>query len=195
MTEPISNEGYYDYLKKRSTLGLLYRKYYLYPKLEREVSGLALDVGCGIGDFLKFRPNTVGVDINPKLVEYCRQQGLNAELMHPDALPFAANHFDSAVLDNVLEHVANPAPLLSEIWRVLKPNGRLLVGVPGSAGYKSDLDHKVFYDKPKLVETLCIANFALSASFYSPLESQLLSTTMRQYCLYATFSRAETAGI
>jgi SAM-dependent methyltransferase len=189
MNEFTSNENYYDYLTKRSALGLMYRKYYLYPKLNRELSGLTLDVGCGIGDFLQFRHNTIGVDINPKLVDYCRKQGLNAELMHPDALPFKANQFDSVVLDNVIEHIAKPAPLLLEIWRVLKPQGRLLIGVPGSAGYATDPDHKVFFSEQALRQLMQDNGWRAHSVFGMPWRSSWLDANARQYCIYGLFQK------
>jgi SAM-dependent methyltransferase len=187
MTTNPSDEEYFRYLTQRSTLGFLYRKYYLYPRLSRQISGLTLDIGCGIGDFLKFRPNTIGVDVNPKLVQYCQSRQLDVRLMSPDSLPFENSSFDSVVLDNVLEHIANPKEILAEIARVLKPRGKLLVGVPGIAGYNSDPDHKVFYDKSKLVDTCEASQLVFASNFYAPIESSSLSESMSQYCLYATF--------
>ncbi len=137
-------EQYYRYLRQRSRLGLFYRRFWLYPHLNRHLSGHALDVGCGIGDFLSYRKGTVGVDINPSTVEWCRSHGLDAQLMATDVLHFDDNIFDSAVLDNVLEHLSAPMPLLREIHRVLRPDGTLVVGVPGKRGYATDPDHKIF---------------------------------------------------
>lgn len=41
-----------------------------------------------------------------------------------------ANKYDWVILDQVLEHVENPFQAILEIWRVLKPGGRLLLLVP-----------------------------------------------------------------
>lgn len=186
MTAP---DNYYEYLKGRSRLGLWYRRHWLYPRLCRHVKGQALDVGCGIGDFLRHRPGTVGVDINPATVEWCRQQGLDARLMEPDRLPFEDAAFDSAVLDNVLEHLEAPGPLLAEIRRVLRPGGVLVVGVPGRRGYASDPDHKVFYDAPALVAALARGSYAVQRLFATPVRSAWLDARMRQYCVYGVFRR------
>ena len=183
------HEAYFAYLKRRSRLALLYRRSFLYPRLCRHLKGEALDVGCGMGDMLAFRPRTVGVDVNPHAVAFCRQRGLNAVSMEPDRLPFDAARCDSATLDNVLEHLDEPRPLLSEIYRVLKPGGVLVVGVPGRRGYDWDADHKVFYDEAALRSTLQGAGFSTRSVFHVPWHSEVLSSRLRQYCLYASFDR------
>ena len=184
-----ANEQYYEYLKSRSRFGLWYRRYWLFPKLCRYIRGRALDVGCGIGDFLCYRPGTIGVDVNPLTVEWCRQQGLDAQLMSSNRLPFESASFDSVILDNVLEHLSMPTPLLHEIHRVLHPRGILLVGVPGLRGYASDPDHKVYYDSDLLVSTMADARFSLKRLFNTPFRASWLDSRMRQYCVYGIFQR------
>ena len=178
---------YFAYLAGRSRLGLIYRNHFLYPRLARHLDGDVLDVGCGIGDLLRFRPGTVGVDINPATVAFCQRDGLDVRLMQPDELPFAAAAFDRVVLDNVLEHLEAPAPLLTEITRVLRPGGRLIIGVPGIKGYAGDPDHKTFYDERRLVETLAHAGFRARTLFCTPARSRLLDRELRIYCLYGVF--------
>jgi SAM-dependent methyltransferase len=186
MTAP---EKYFEYLKGRSHLGWLYRRYWLYPKLCRYLDGKTIDVGCGIGDFVNYRNETVGVDINPATVEWCCQNELDVHLMSPNTLPFQDVSFDSAILDNVLEHLAEPAELLKEIRRVLRPHSSLVVGVPGQRGYATDSDHKVFYDEDKLVSILASAGFRLQNLFHMPFKSAWLDVRVRQYCLYGVFER------
>lgn len=180
---------YFDYLRRRSRLAWLYRKYWLYPRLCRQLGGRVLDIGCGIGDLLSFRANTVGTDINPRAVAWCREQGHQAELMLPDVLPFQAGEFDAAVIDNVLEHIEDPKPLLAEVRRIVRPGGSVLIGVPGRRGYASDPDHKVFYDAPVLVATLAAAGFGLRRLLHMPFKSAWLDVRMRQYCVYGVFRR------
>jgi SAM-dependent methyltransferase len=184
-----SREQYFYYLRGRSRLGLWYRRLWLYPRLCRYLEGEALDVGCGIGDFLNYRPHTTGVDINPASVEWCNQQGLDARIMSPDNLPFEDCTFDSAILDNVLEHLDEPQALLGEIYRVMRPKGTLVVGVPGRRGYASDPDHKIFYDEASLISTLTKASFGLQKILDMPLRSNWLTVRMSQHCVYGVFRR------
>lgn len=188
--QPDANDRYFNYLQGRTRLGALYRRWLLYPRLSRRMSGRTLDIGCGIGDMLAYRDGTIGVDINPRTVAYCRTLGLPAEVMEADRLPFETATFDCALLDNVLEHIVDPSPLLSEACRVLVPSGRLLVGIPGRRGWDSDPDHKVYYSASSLTETVCAAGFELIEVFHTPLiRSTWLEQRLRQYCVFGLFSR------
>ena len=46
------------------------------------------------------------------------------------ALPFADSSFDLVFHDGVIEHFADPHQFLKENWRVMRPGGMLVVGVP-----------------------------------------------------------------
>jgi SAM-dependent methyltransferase len=45
-------------------------------------------------------------------------------------LPFDAAAFDTVLLSDVLEHIAEPDQLIGEIARILRPGGALILGVP-----------------------------------------------------------------
>ncbi len=184
----ITDNNYFEYLKKRTSLGLIYRKYFLYPRLDLRLKGRTLDVGCGIGDMLKFRKNSIGVDINQKNVEYGKSIGLDVVSMEKDILPFGNNTFISILLDNVLEHISEPEALLNEMYRVLAPGGRILVGVPGVKGWNSDVTHTVFYDENSLAKLFSSKGFSTIETFYSFFfKSDWLSKIIRQYCVYMLF--------
>ncbi|MDD3288031.1 MAG: methyltransferase domain-containing protein [Alphaproteobacteria bacterium] len=183
------DDSYFEYLRRRSVTGLIYRKGWLYPRLCRYLDGKVLDIGCGLGDMLSYRSGTVGVDINRKTVEWCQRQGLDAHLMSKDVLPFSDGGFDGVIMDNVLEHLEDPSALLKDVARVLVPGGKLLVGVPGSRGFASDPDHKVFYDKDKLLHLMKESGFSKHKIFYMPLHLEWLDNHMRQYCLYGVFRK------
>ena len=184
-----SYEEYFSYLQQRSSLGYLYRSYRLYPRINSYLCGNVLDIGCGIGDFLKYRAETVGVDVNPETVKYCQQQKLDARVMEIDQLPFESSVFDGVMMDNVLEHIEEPEPILKEVRRVLVEGGKFVVGVPGSKGYASDPDHKIFYSKEKLIITLSKAGFVEVGIVGMPLDFDWLDDKISQYCLYGVFRK------
>lgn len=175
---------------RRSFLGHLYRRYVLYPRLNLHLKGRVLDVGCGIGDMLSYRQNTLGLDVNPLNVDFCQKRQLEAYVMKPDVIPFKDETFDSVLLDNVLEHIEKPSLLFKEMRRVLKSDGILLIGVPGIKGYQSDDDHKVFYDEKKLQALALKNNFNINHFFYTPIiKSTFLNKHLRQYCIYTQWSK------
>jgi SAM-dependent methyltransferase len=182
---------YFEYLKTRGTLALLYRRGWLYPRLNAQLSGKVLDIGCGIGDMLKARRGAVGVDVNPRLVDYCRRQGLDAHLMSADRLPFESATFEGVVLDNVLEHISDPRPLLTESRRVLAKGGRMVIGVPGSFGFTLDADHKQFYSESQLHQRMCDVGFAVVRTLYSPFKSRTLDSKLAWYAVYGVYEKRD----
>ena len=113
--------------------------------------------------------------------------------MMPDLLPFEETSFESVLLDNVLEHISEPTPLLAEIRRVLKPQGVVLIGVPGVRGQTSDPDHKNFYDEEALTLKAKNNGFKVIKFFHMPLgRSLFLSRHLRQYCIYSVWQSVST---
>jgi SAM-dependent methyltransferase len=184
------NENYFAHLNSRSNLGFLYRRFFLYPRINRYLHGRVLDVGCGLGQFIAYRQNTTGADVNPLCVNYCRTRNLPAKLIGFSRWEFADQEFDGVVIDNVLEHIDNPSFTLDEISRVLSLDGTLIVGVPGHKGYLHDADHKVFYDKNSLNLLLTQHGFVETKCFYAPWESVFLDVNLKQYCLYVVYKKA-----
>ena len=178
-----SQEEYYNHLNITSWKGRSYRRFFLYPLLNYKLKGKTLDVGCGIGSFLKSRKNSVGVDINPFNIEFCKSIGLEAYKIK-DKFPFSDEEFDSIIFDNVLEHIEDPSFTFKEIYRVLKKDGRLIIGVPTISGYNSQADHRVFYDKKKLKTVTESHGFTLNKFFYTPFKSKYLENNMNAHCLF-----------
>lgn len=181
-------EKYHQYLLQRSFAGKVYRSFYLYPLLSLHLKGRTLDIGCGIGDFCRFRKDVIGVDINPINIQYCQMRGIKSYQIKTDGvLPFEDNSFDSIILDNVMEHIEDPSSLLKSVYRVLRPGGTLLLGVPGEKGYKSDDDHVIFYDEDLLQKTVESHSFVMDKYFYTPLFAKKYGKSIRQHCLYMLF--------
>ena len=94
-----------------------------------KLSGRLLDVGCGSKPYRSFFTVDayIGLDID---CETSRQRGIADQFYDGNAFPFPDNSFDSALCNQVLEHVFNPDEFLGEIARVLKPGGKLLLTGP-----------------------------------------------------------------
>jgi ArsR family transcriptional regulator len=106
--------------------------------LARARPGRLLDVGCGPGFLLtkaladpRF-PRVTGVDFSNSMLTLLRarhENGHKLDLRLADArkLPFRDAHFDSAVSDMVLHHLAEPWNGLAEMARVTAPGGRVVL--------------------------------------------------------------------
>ena len=102
-------------------------------------SNIILDYGCGRGSnslkYCKYGARKVyGIDISPvyisNAIELMRQAGVDKDLfdfrvMDAHDLEFEENTFDLVLGSGILHHL-NPDIALKEIYRVLKPNGRVL---------------------------------------------------------------------
>ncbi|MCL6533894.1 MAG: class I SAM-dependent methyltransferase [Armatimonadetes bacterium] len=76
----------------------------------------------------------VGFDIALK-PELHQQRGTNWLLLNADVLqlPFENCFFDAVLYYHVIEHVPNPAQSISELARVMRPEGGMFIGTPNRA--------------------------------------------------------------
>jgi len=96
--------------------------------------GRLLDVGCGIGGLLEIAREegwqALGVDVDPAVVAYACQRGLDARVGRLPELGLAPRSFDLVTLWNVIDFVPEPIGVLGEIFRLLVPGGRVFVRTP-----------------------------------------------------------------
>lgn len=93
-----------------------------------------LDVGCGDGFHLSLlkehgQPGwqLVGVDSDTHAIEAAKRRGLDAREGFLEEQRFAPGSFDAALLIMTIEHLADPAAMLQQIARLLKPGGKVIV--------------------------------------------------------------------
>ncbi len=98
--------------------------------LALQCKGHLLDIGCGRKPYKSlFQVDSyLGLDIeNPG---HSHEQEDIDVFYDGQRFPFEDSSFDSALCNQVLEHVFNPEEFVAEIHRVLKPGGKLLLTVP-----------------------------------------------------------------
>jgi SAM-dependent methyltransferase len=99
---------------------------------ELDLRAPLLDLGTGVGSHLGMlsqRGFAVGVDISLSAVRHARASGVVA-VADGAHLPFADDSFAGAVCSEVLEHVADPSPVLGELARVLRRGAIAVVTTP-----------------------------------------------------------------
>jgi phosphatidylethanolamine/phosphatidyl-N-methylethanolamine N-methyltransferase len=101
-------------------------------------SGTVLEVGVGTGLALRYYKrelSVTGIDFSEEMLEKARNKVQNQSLdqvkelrqMDARALDFPDNHFDTVAAMHVLSVVPDPEKVMSEIARVCKPGGRVVI--------------------------------------------------------------------
>jgi arsenite methyltransferase len=100
-----------------------------------------LDIGCGAGtdtlvaaQMVAPAGRVIGIDMTPEMLSRARAASAEMEAGNVDfvegvieSLPFAARSFDIAISNGVIDLIADKDAVFSEIYRVLRPGGRLQI--------------------------------------------------------------------
>lgn len=138
-----------------------------------------LDLGCGDGNHLEYlqnyAANIFGSDYNLVRLVRSRARNSSATLFLADILDYPArdNFFDIIFFHHVIEHIPQDGDALKAIYRILKPNGLLILGTPNEGvwwwqlAYKlqpeslQTTDHVHFYTSTSLSERISKAGFQI----------------------------------
>jgi SAM-dependent methyltransferase len=115
---PIWLQRYWQRTRHRIVLGFL------------EDRKSILDIGCGSSRIIQDMPDAVGLDILEHKLRWLKSRHRLLVRASCDRLPFRAKSFDTVINSEVIEHVHDSPEIWSEMWRVLRPGGILVVGTP-----------------------------------------------------------------
>jgi demethylmenaquinone methyltransferase/2-methoxy-6-polyprenyl-1,4-benzoquinol methylase len=177
-----SISGKYDFLNHFLSLGIDIRWRKKAVKMLAEGNPkIILDVATGTGDFaietLKLSPTQViGVDISPGMLEVGRQkmkdrgydQIIDLQLADSENLPFEENKFDAVIVAFGVRNFENLERGLSEMKRVLRPGGKMIV---------------LEFSKPRMFPFKQLYNFYFK--FILPKIGRLISRDKAAYTLFA----------
>lgn len=96
--------------------------------------GKVLDVGCGVGQVVQrlidAGHEAHGVEVSEPNIAKAKQVSDRCRLYDGRNLPFDDATFDCVGALNVLEHVEEPEAFITELVRVVKPGGRIVLSSP-----------------------------------------------------------------
>lgn len=104
-------------------------------------------------------------------------------LVFDEELPLPDSSVDRLLLVHALEFAENPRETLMELWRVLAPNGRLVIVVPNRRGVWARIEHTPFgngrpFSRGQLIKLLRETNFTMTSeteALFFPPSRRLLS--------------------
>ena len=117
--------------------------------------GKGLEIGVGTGRFAVPLGITTGIDPSENMLGIAKARGINARLGFGEHLPFKNTVFDYVVIVITLCFVQNPEKVLKESGRVLKKNGKIIIGFIDKNSFLGK-----FYQKKKSI-------FYKQANFFS----------------------------
>jgi ubiquinone/menaquinone biosynthesis C-methylase UbiE len=129
---------------------------------------VVLDMPCGYGEFISFIAcrKKLAVDINPDSVKFLPK---DVKFFKSSAVktPLKASSVDVVFISNFFEHITREqtTAVISELWRILRPGGRVMVLQPNirfcARDYWMFFDHITPVDDRALTEAFALYGFGL----------------------------------
>ena len=111
--------------------------------------GKILDIGCGNGwtlnEYKQKGWEVAGVEPSETAAKIGNKAGLNIHSGNLLSANYDDNRFDYIRSNHSFEHIPNPNEVLSEVFRILKSDGKLFIGVPNINGINSKLFKAYWY--------------------------------------------------
>jgi ubiquinone/menaquinone biosynthesis C-methylase UbiE len=120
-------------------------------ELGPERGKLYLDLGCGTGNLLQIARDRevsfIGVDFSNEMLQRAKKKGKNLVMADLHYLPFRNSCIDGITNVNVFYQLDNSKIFLKEVYRVLKPGGKIIISTPRRDGSS-------FSFVPRLIKTV-----------------------------------------
>ena len=143
-----------------------------------------LEIGVGSGRFAEALGIEYGIDPAKRMVELARKRGVKATVGYGEKLPYKDETFGAVFIIVTICFVEDPIKVLEEAWRVLRPGGKLYLGIiprdsPLGQEYveKGKKGHKFysiakFYTIGEVEEMLKKCGFVISKIRFAGLEKK-----------------------
>ncbi|MFA5069190.1 MAG: class I SAM-dependent methyltransferase [Candidatus Omnitrophota bacterium] len=133
-------------------------------------AGNGLEIGVGTGRFASSLGIATGVDPSNEMLRIAKKRGVNTHLGFGETLPFPNKVFDYVAVIITLCFVENPKEVVEEIHRVLKKNGKIIIGIVDRESFLGKFyQHKesMFYKKARFFSVTEVTEL-LKESDFSP---------------------------
>jgi len=119
--------------------------------------GKGIEIGIGSGLFAQPLGIKDGIEPSPRMRRIAQERGLNVYDGIAEDIPLKNNTFDYALIVTTICFVDNIEKSLKEVWRILKPTGRVIIGFVD----KNSRIGKIYQENKQF------STFYKEASFYS----------------------------
>lgn len=99
-------------------------------------------IGNGTGKFASRFGIPFGIDPSKEMCKLARQKGIDANEGTAEEVPYADEQFSLALMIGVISYVRNLEKSIQEAYRILKPNGRIVIAFVAKGRKFADLYEK-----------------------------------------------------
>ena len=139
--------------------------------------GNFLDVGCGLGRHmslvLPYFSCVEGIELDSVSRAYCNEAGLTVYGEPLEMLDLPTDTYDVVLLNQVLEHLADPMGVCAEVFRILRPGGIFYIDIPNCSSISMAL----------FKESCCIVAGSSNISLFS------VKTALARCCSLSDFPK------
>jgi len=130
--------------------------------------GRSLEIGVGTGRFAAPLGIKYGIDPSKKCLEIAKKRGVKVKLGYGEKLPFRNATFDYVAIIITFCFAKDPVKVLSEARRVLKKNGKIIIGIIDKDSFLGRFYQKkrsIFYKQANFFDVREVMNLLKEAGF------------------------------
>jgi 2-polyprenyl-3-methyl-5-hydroxy-6-metoxy-1,4-benzoquinol methylase len=149
-----------------------------------------LDIGCGFGESLGYHQargcDVYGVEADANIRRVAEKYSYKVHVGLFDANLYELDYFDYVTADQVVEHITEPAKILSDIARILKPGGKVILSTPNSNSWGAKLFGRrwINWHAPYHLQHFSQQSFQLAAEKAGLILEQTKTITSSEWLYY-----------